>query len=147
MKTPRFPAASFLLNQPIAADTFMAQRFQPDPAGPGIWASLIMEGLTPRRNHGAATAMRGVQSRVFIVGGEDKSGNVIRSVEESTAQAGTPVLTPHTPRSRRAGPERQSRCQPRFALLANFATVTATASGNVRFTPALDKSEGYFRFR
>jgi hypothetical protein len=53
-------------------------------------------GLTPRRNHGAATALRGVQSRVFVIGGQDNAGTVLSTVEEYLAQAVVPVMTPHT---------------------------------------------------
>src|SRR5205807_3573941 len=41
------------------------QRFQPDPVGPGTWSAFSLSGLTLRRFAGAATAIRGVQSRVF----------------------------------------------------------------------------------
>jgi hypothetical protein len=43
--------------------------------------------LTPRRNHGAATALRGAQSRVFVIGGQDAGGTVLATVEEYLAQA------------------------------------------------------------
>jgi DNA-binding beta-propeller fold protein YncE len=72
------------------------QRFQADPAGPGTWSAFAPAGLTARRNHGAATALRGVQSRVFIIGGENAAGMVLGSVEEYQAQAVTVVATPHT---------------------------------------------------
>ncbi|MBI3928349.1 MAG: beta-propeller fold lactonase family protein [Armatimonadetes bacterium] len=72
------------------------QRFQADAAGPGTWTNFTPAGLTPRRNHGAATAIRGVQSRIFLVGGQDGAGTVLNTVEEYQAQAATAVLTPHT---------------------------------------------------
>jgi YVTN family beta-propeller protein len=67
------------------------QRFQPDPTGPGTWSAFSNPGLTPRRSFGAATALRGVQSRVFVIGGIDSGGNVLTTVEEYLAQA---VITP-----------------------------------------------------
>jgi YVTN family beta-propeller protein len=81
------------------SSTFTVQRFQADPAGPGSWTTLnpsVPVSLTARRNHGAATALRGAQSRVFVIGGQDASGNVLDSVEEYQAQAGTVVDGPHT---------------------------------------------------
>src|SRR5439155_23163864 len=87
----------------------IVQRFQPDPTGPGTWSAFTVPGLTPRRNHGAATALRGVQSRIFVVGGQDAGGTVLTSVEEYTAQAvvaigpttpaGAPFFGPHPPRT------------------------------------------------
>lgn len=74
----------------------IVQRFQPDPAGPGTWSAFTVSGLTPRRNHGAATALRGVQSRVFVIGGQDAGGTVLATVEEYLAQAVVAVATPHT---------------------------------------------------
>jgi YVTN family beta-propeller protein len=73
------------------------QRFQADPAGPGTWSAFNPAGLTPRRNLGAATALRGVQSRVFVIGGQDGSGTALTTVEEYLAQAVLTVNTPHTP--------------------------------------------------
>ncbi len=87
----------------------IVQRFQPDPNGPGTWSAFSVAGLTPRRNHGIATALRGVQSRVFIVGGQDAGGTVLGTVEEYTAQAviaigpttpaGSPFFGPHPART------------------------------------------------
>lgn len=72
------------------------QRFQADGAGPGIWSTFNPAGLTLRRNHGIATVLRGVQSRVFVIGGMDIANNVLDTVEEYQAQAVTMVATPHT---------------------------------------------------
>lgn len=72
------------------------QRFQADPAGPGVWSMFAVTGLTPRRNHGAATALRGVTSRIFVIGGQDAAGTVVGTVEEYLAQAVVLVATPHT---------------------------------------------------
>jgi len=72
------------------------QRFQADPAGAGTWTGFNPAGLTLRRNHGAATAFRGVTSRVFVIGGQDGAGTVLDTVEEYLAQAVTLVSTPHT---------------------------------------------------
>jgi hypothetical protein len=52
--------------------------------------------LTLRRAHGAATVLRGVASRVFVIGGINSAGTVIDTVEEYLAQAVTMVATPHT---------------------------------------------------
>src|SRR5262249_48915030 len=75
------------------------QRFTADP-GPGVgtWTSFNVTGLTPRRNHGAATALRVVAFRIFVIGGQDAAGTVLDTVEEYT-NATVPVLvaTPHTP--------------------------------------------------
>jgi YVTN family beta-propeller protein len=73
------------------------QRFQADPAGPGTWSAFNPAGLTLRRNHGAATALRVVSSRVFVIGGQDAAGTTLTTVEEYQAQAVTVVATPHTP--------------------------------------------------
>jgi hypothetical protein len=69
------------------------QRFQADPAGSGTWSTFSPAGLTLRRNHGAATALRGVTSRVFVIGGQDAAGNILAAVEEYLAQAVT-LVTP-----------------------------------------------------
>ncbi len=71
------------------------QRFQADPSGPGTWSAFNPTGLTLRRQLGAATAVRGVQSRVFVIGG-DASGVLTDSVQEYLAQAVTLVNTTHT---------------------------------------------------
>lgn len=82
---------------PVVPATFSVQRFQADPNGTGTWTNFsAVTGLTPRRNHGCATAFRGVQSRVFCVGGQNAAGTVLDIVEEYQAQAVTAVLTPHT---------------------------------------------------
>jgi YVTN family beta-propeller protein len=73
------------------------QRFQADPSGPGTWTGFNPSGLTLRRNHGAATALRGASSRVFVIGGQNAAGALLGSVEEYQAQAVTLVATPHTP--------------------------------------------------
>jgi hypothetical protein len=75
---------------------FLVQRFQADPNGAGAFATFTPTGLTPRRNHGAATALRGVASRVFVIGGQNAGGTVLDTVEEYLAQAVTAVGTPHT---------------------------------------------------
>ena len=72
------------------------QRFQADPNGAGTWTTANPAGLTLRRNHGIATALRGVQSRVFIIGGQDAAGSVLDTVEEYQAQALLVVTTTHT---------------------------------------------------
>ena len=72
------------------------QRFQADPAGAGVWTPFN-PGLTLRRNLGAATAIRGVASRVFVIGGQDSTGTTLTTVEEYLAEAGTLQATPHTP--------------------------------------------------
>jgi hypothetical protein len=82
---------------PSVATGSSVQRFQADPAGPGTWLAFNPSGISLRRNHGAAAALRGVQSRIFILGGQDATGTVLTTVEEYLAQAVIPVATPHTP--------------------------------------------------
>src|SRR5439155_19028515 len=65
---------------PSVANANPVQRFQADPAGPGTWSAFSVPGLTLRRNHGAATAIRGVNSRVFVMGGQDSAGTVLDTV-------------------------------------------------------------------
>ncbi len=73
------------------------QRFTADPTGPGTWTAFSVTGLTPRRNHGAATAIRGVAARIFVIGGQNAAGTVIDTVEEYTnGSVPALVMTPHT---------------------------------------------------
>jgi YVTN family beta-propeller protein len=77
------------------------QRFVADPVGAGVWTGFNPAGLTLRRNHGAAWALRVVSNRVFVIGGQDAGGNVLTSVEELQTTQGaagnvTLVATPHT---------------------------------------------------
>ena len=81
---------------PSVATPNIVQRFQADPNGPGTWSAFNVIGLTARRNLGAATVFRGVQSRVFAIGGDDGAGNVLSTVEEYQAQAVVAVASPHT---------------------------------------------------
>ena len=81
---------------PSVANPNPVQRFQADPIGAGAWTTFNPAGLTLRRNHGAATGIRVVSSRVFVIGGQDAGGNVLTTVEEYQAQAVTLVNTPHT---------------------------------------------------
>jgi DNA-binding beta-propeller fold protein YncE len=81
---------------PSVANPNPVQRFQADPEGGGAWTGFNPGGLTLRRNLGAAAVLRGVSSRVFVIGGQDGTGAVLSTVEEYTAQAVSPVLTPHT---------------------------------------------------
>ena len=74
----------------------VVQRLQPDPVGAGTWSAFSVAGLTPRRSVGAATVTRGVQSRVFVVGGIDATGTVVATVEEYLATAVTSVAGTHT---------------------------------------------------
>lgn len=83
-------------NLPLFSPAANLQRFEADPAGPGTWTALNVAGLTPRRNHGAAAALRGVQSRIFVIGGQDIAGAALDTVEEYQAQAATMVNSPHT---------------------------------------------------
>ena len=81
----------------IAPSTFSVQRFQADPSGAGAWTNFNVTGLVPRRLHGAATALRGVAARVFVIGGLNSAGTALDSVEEYT-NAATPaaVVFTHT---------------------------------------------------
>jgi YVTN family beta-propeller protein len=81
---------------PSVANPNPVQRFQADPVGPGVWSTFNPAGLTLRRNHGAATGIRVVATRVFVIGGQDAGGNVLDTVQEYQAQAVTLVNTPHT---------------------------------------------------
>ena len=81
---------------PSVTNSTQVQRFQADPAGPGAWTPFN-PGLTLRRNLGAAAALRGVASRVFVIGGQDATGTTLTTVEEYLAEAGTLQATPHTP--------------------------------------------------
>ena len=113
----------------VAGNTSPVQRFQPDPLGPGIWSTFSLAGLTLRRNHGIATAIRGASERIFVIGGQDAAGTVLSTVEEYQAQAVTLVATPHTSPAGTSGPiwnrafaehqsdlchggSRRSRCRP-----------------------------------
>ena len=81
---------------PSVAIANTVHRFQADPAGPGTWSAFNPAGLTQRRLHGAASALRVVSSRIFVIGGLNAAGTVLDTVEEYTAQAVTLVATPHT---------------------------------------------------
>jgi hypothetical protein len=86
---------------PSVANANPVQRFVADPAGAGVWTGFNPAGLTLRRNHGAAWALRVVSNRVFVIGGQDAGGNVLTSVEELQTTQGaagtvTLVATPHT---------------------------------------------------
>jgi YVTN family beta-propeller protein len=83
-------------NVPSVVNPNPVQRFQADVGGPGTWTTFNPAGLTLRRNHGAATALRVVSSRVFVIGGQDAAGTVLSTVEEYTAQGVAVVATPHT---------------------------------------------------
>jgi len=80
----------------VPAVTGLVQRFQADGSGAGAWITNT-PGLTARRNHGAAAALRVVSSRIFVIGGQDAAGAVLTSVEEYQAQNFGLVATPHTP--------------------------------------------------
>src|SRR5207253_1669037 len=94
---------------PSVANPNPVQRFQADPSGPGTWSAFTLPGLTLRRNHGIATAIRGTQSRIFVIGGQDGGGTVLATVEEYAAQAvvaigpttppGAPFPGPHPPQT------------------------------------------------
>ncbi len=81
---------------PAVTNANPVQRYQAEPPGMGTWTGSSPAGLTLRRNHGAATALRGVSSRVFVVGGQSGDGTVLDTVEEYLAQAVTVVASPHT---------------------------------------------------
>src|SRR5262249_51358309 len=77
---------------PSVANPNPVQRFLADPAGPGTWSGLAPSGLTLRRKLGAATAIRGVQSRIFGIGGHEAPGHGRADAEGDPALA-----TAHTP--------------------------------------------------
>jgi YVTN family beta-propeller protein len=68
----------------LVGAAFSVQRFTADPVGAGTWANFNVTGLTARRNHGAATALRVVAFRIFVIGGQDAAGTVLDTVEEYT---------------------------------------------------------------
>jgi hypothetical protein len=72
-------------SEAVPAVTAGVQRFQADAAGAGAWTPFT-PGLTARRNLGAATALRVVSSRIFVIGGQDVGGTVLTLVEEYQAQ-------------------------------------------------------------
>ena len=80
----------------LDSSTFTVQRFAADPKGPGTWSTFNPGSLTPRRNHGIATALRGASSRVFIIGGQNAAGTTLDTVEEYQAQSVTGVSSTHT---------------------------------------------------
>ena len=81
----------------LAGATFSVQRFLADPVGTGVWTNFDVTGLTARRSHGLATALRGVSMRLFVIGGVDGTGAALDTVEEYTnAAVPAAVLTPHT---------------------------------------------------
>src|SRR5262249_23941591 len=70
-------------------------------AADGAWSTFNPAGLTLRRNHGAAWALRVVSNRVIVIGGQDATGAVLTSVQELLTTQGamgnvTLVNTPHT---------------------------------------------------
>jgi|GEM_PF-3579347 len=101
----------------------IVQRFLPDPVGTGTWAAFSVAGLTPRRNHGIATALRGTQSRVFVIGGQDAGGTVLATVEEYQAQAVTIVGAPA--RTSLPGP------RARFGIASTLTTNQIYVAGGV----------------
>ncbi|MDB6174148.1 MAG: hypothetical protein JWL59_3459 [Chthoniobacteraceae bacterium] len=107
-------------NTPSVATAAPIQRFAADPGGLGTWTTFNPAGITLRRYLGTATAIRGVTSRVFLIGGIDAAGNVLDTVEEYLAQAVTVVATPHT-----ALPEPRARFGIAFSLSTNQIYVAA----------------------
>jgi YVTN family beta-propeller protein len=111
---------------PSVSGSFVVQRLQPDPAGPGVWSNFNVTGLTPRRNHGAATALRGVAARIFVIGGQDAAGTVLSTVEEYTnAAAPAAVNTPHT-----SLPAPRARCGIGSTLTTNQIYVMGGVDGS-----------------
>lgn len=86
------PEATPTLN----AGTNKIQRLLPNPTGSGVWSTFGATGITARRNHGVATAIRGAAVRVFVIGGQDAAGTVLDTVEEYESQTVNAVLTTHT---------------------------------------------------
>jgi hypothetical protein len=119
---------------PSVANPNPVQRFLPDPNGPGTWQGLTLAGLTLRRNHGAATALRGAQSRIFVIGGQDSAGTAIATVEEYLAQAVIPAATPHTPIN--AGNSTSPTPRTRFGIAGSLSTNQIYVIGGVDGTGA-----------
>jgi YVTN family beta-propeller protein len=80
---------------PSVANPNPVQRFQADGLSTGSWTSFS-PAITLRRNLGAASVLRVVSSRVFVIGGQNAAGTVLPTVEEYIAQTGVLVATPHT---------------------------------------------------
>jgi len=118
----------------------IVQRFQPDPVGLGTWSAFSVTGLTARRNHGAAAVLRGVQSRIFVIGGQDAAGTVLSTVEEYAAQAvvaigpttpaGAPFFGPHPARTSLPSP------RARFGLGGSLSTSQIYVMGGIDGTGA-----------
>ena len=81
---------------PSLANPNPVQRFQADPAGAGTWSVFNPSGLSLRRNHGLANALRGASSRIFVIGGQDAAGAALDTVEEYLAQTVAVAASPHT---------------------------------------------------
>jgi YVTN family beta-propeller protein len=81
---------------PSVANSNPVQRFQADPIATGTWSVFNPAGLSLRRNHGIATALRGVSSRIFVIGGQDAAGAVLDTVEEYVAQTVAMVASAHS---------------------------------------------------
>ncbi len=82
-------------NSPTTTNATPLQRFHADPKGDGVWETFN-PGLLLRKNHGIAVGVRGVQSRIFVIGGQLGGGTFLNAVEEYVAQTGVKVNSPHT---------------------------------------------------
>lgn len=83
------------ITNPSVANPTPVQRFEADPKGAGTWTTFD-PGIILRRNHGAAAAVRGVSSRIFVIGGQAQNGSFVTTVEEYLAKEVTEVATLHT---------------------------------------------------
>jgi DNA-binding beta-propeller fold protein YncE len=81
---------------PSVETAAVVQRITPDPRGLGQLELFNPAGLNSRRNHGIATALRGANSRIFLVGGRDANGSLLATVQEYQAQNVAFVDTVHT---------------------------------------------------
>jgi cytochrome c peroxidase len=71
------------------------RQFLANPDANGTWITLAVT-ITPRRNLGAASVVRGAASHVFGFGGLDQQGNALTTVEEYKVTDATQLVTPIT---------------------------------------------------
>lgn len=107
---------------PATATATQVQRFRADPNGDGVWTGFN-PGLINRFNHGAAAAVRGVTSRIFLFGGQSDADSFVITTEEYLAEAVTEVATLHTALA---------------APLARFGIATSTTTNQIYIAGGVD---------